>query len=237
MAIKCRNTPDAIALQLRQEARFGCALCGCPILENAHIIPYRVSQAFIVNDMVALCPTCHTRADLGHFSEEYLRQIKSNPHNTTHVDDEFKIESPDLKINLGSTLAVMNPIGDVISAYGTKLLAIRRLDNNFLNLDVNLFDRNGNRVSKIADSKWVVDTRYVWDLQFTQGRLVIKNKPRDILLEIAIKSKELYIRGKFYWKNTTIIIDDNGLFIPESNTRFSGITLDCSNRTGGIGIQ
>lgn len=237
MAIKCRNTPEAIALHLRQEARFGCSLCGCPILENAHIIPYRVSQAFIAKDMVALCPTCHTRADLGSFSEEYLRQIKANPHNTTHVSDEFKIESAELRINLGASLAVMNPKGDVISAYGTKLLAVRRLDSNFLNLDVNLFDKNGNRVSKIADSKWVVDTRYVWDLQFTQGRLIIKNKPRDILLEIEIKNKELYIRGKLYWKNRTIIINDNGLFIPETNNGFSNLTFDCSSEVGGFAIK
>ena len=146
MAIKCRNTPERIALQLRQESRFGCALCGCPILENAHIIPYRISHDFIAKDMVALCPTCHTRADLGQFTESYLRQIKANPHNKTHVKDEFKIESKDLSVNLGSTLRVRNPKGNVQSAYGTKLVAIRRLDNNFLNLDVNLFDKNGNRV-------------------------------------------------------------------------------------------
>jgi hypothetical protein len=53
---KCRNTPLDIARQLRKEANFGCARCGHPLLDNAHIIPYSQTRDFMAEDMIALYP-------------------------------------------------------------------------------------------------------------------------------------------------------------------------------------
>ena len=52
----CKNTPQRIQEQLRKDTLYGCALCGCPILEYVHITPHPDIQAFLPENMVALCP-------------------------------------------------------------------------------------------------------------------------------------------------------------------------------------
>lgn len=39
MKCYCRDIPLPVARLPRQEANFGCARCGCPVITNAHIIP------------------------------------------------------------------------------------------------------------------------------------------------------------------------------------------------------
>ena len=164
MNSRCRTTPASIQRQLRQEANFGCALCGCPVLENAHIIPYRTRQDFVVEDMVALCPTCHTKADYGNYPEAYLREIKANPYNKSHVHEAFLIISDELIVNLGSDKFINTPT--ILRVDDFDIITIDRFDNKFLNLNVNVFDKLNNWVAVIQDSKWIVDTSLAWDVEW-----------------------------------------------------------------------
>ena len=45
-------TPQRIQEQLRKDTLYGCALCGCPILEYVHITPHPDIQAFLPENMV-----------------------------------------------------------------------------------------------------------------------------------------------------------------------------------------
>ena len=53
------NPPFQIQKQLRKDVLYGCAICGCPILEYVHIVPYTDVQAFLPENMIALCPLHH----------------------------------------------------------------------------------------------------------------------------------------------------------------------------------
>ncbi|MDQ4073830.1 MAG: HNH endonuclease [Thermoproteota archaeon] len=128
----CRNTPSTIEIKLRQESNFGCALCGCPILENAHIIPLVKSHDFPLEDMVALCPTCHTKADYGHFPEYVLRDAKKNPHNKRVVSDEFVVTGNDLIVNMGGYKAIN--ITRVLVVNDFDIVSINRKHGNYLSL-------------------------------------------------------------------------------------------------------
>ena len=54
-----RTVPPEVARHLRAEAGFGCAVCGCPILEYHHIIPWAERMHYEVEHMVALCRNHH----------------------------------------------------------------------------------------------------------------------------------------------------------------------------------
>ncbi|MFL6509218.1 MAG: hypothetical protein ACJ704_14960 [Nitrososphaeraceae archaeon] len=58
------TVPLQIQRQLRKETLYGCAICGCPILEYAQIIPYDEIQAFIPENMVSLCPFHHLQYNI-----------------------------------------------------------------------------------------------------------------------------------------------------------------------------
>jgi len=226
MNSRCRTTPASIQLQLRQEANFGCALCGCPVLENAHIIPYRTRQDFVVEDMVALCPTCHTKADHGNYPESYLREIKANPYNKSHVHEAFLIISDELIVNLGSDKFINTPT--VLRVDDFDIITIDRLDNKFLNLNVNVFDKLNNWVAVIQDSKWMVDTGLAWDVEYKPQHLTIRNGPRKINLDIKIENGEVFISGLLYYNGFPIKITPTEIWIGEGKIRLMGnIIKDC----------
>lgn len=140
MAPRCRNTPSSIARQLRQEANFGCAMRGCPMLENAHIIPYHITHEFPVEDMVALCPTCHTIADKGNYPESYFRQIKENPFNKIRVTEAFLIPSDELVINFGGCRFINIPIPVRLNDFD--IMSIRKEFNFTSDHSILMFGRN-----------------------------------------------------------------------------------------------
>jgi len=48
--------PADVRRRLRQEAGFGCCVCGFPIYDYQHIVPYSVRAHFDPPDMMILCP-------------------------------------------------------------------------------------------------------------------------------------------------------------------------------------
>ena len=211
MQRKCRNTPPTVARQLRREANFGCALCGCPILENAHIIPYETSHAFPPQDMVALCPTCHVRADLGRYSETFLRHTKANPHNRTHVQDLFLIENDHLMVHLGANR--YRDIPRLIVVNDFDIISIHKDDENFPLLNVNFFDAYNNLIGMIIDSYWHVDRALVWDLVYKPQHLTIRNAPRRIALDVSIENGEVFIVGDLHYIGHPITITRDGVWM------------------------
>jgi len=136
MPSRCRNTPAPVQRQLLQEANFGCAICGSPILDNAHIIPYHITHAFPPQDMLALCPTCHRIADDGHYSEEYLRKLKESPHNKIKAEESFLIEGKDLILNMVGNRYINCQRVLVINDFD--VITMKRDSDNYLLLNLNL---------------------------------------------------------------------------------------------------
>jgi hypothetical protein len=79
---KSRNTPPRVARQLRQEAGFGCVVCGSPIIEYHHIIEWKESRHFDPEHMVVLCPSHHT--EYGKLGRQRAYKAKQSPHNIRH---------------------------------------------------------------------------------------------------------------------------------------------------------
>jgi hypothetical protein len=210
---KCRNAPAEVKRQLRQEAFFGCAFCGNPLLENAHIIEYSLTKEFPVEDMVALCPICHTEADLAKYPKQVYRDAKLNPYNKkkSTVGKRFVIYGENMVVNLGS--CKFTNVETVLQINNFNLISIRRLNGLYLSLDVTLFDRLQRLLAKINDNYWQVDRRYFWDIEYKPQHLTLRNAPRDITFEIQINNNEVFIRGKIFFNGFLVNITSNILTI------------------------
>lgn len=73
-----------IPRQLRRavlvEAGHRCAIPTChqtPV-EAAHIIPWKIVKEHTFDNLIALCPTCHTRYDRGEIDRQSMLQYKAN---------------------------------------------------------------------------------------------------------------------------------------------------------------
>src|SRR5438874_1726823 len=98
------TVPIQIQKQLRKEALYGCAICGCPILEFAQITLHNDdTQTFLPENMVSLCPLHHLQYKNGdrRLSDSSLRRAKDNPYNKRHENNAFTIQSQDMSVNVG----------------------------------------------------------------------------------------------------------------------------------------
>ena len=205
-----RNTPSPIKRALRQEANFGCAICGCPILDYHHIIPYHVSHAFLPEDMIVLCPTHHRRANDGEYSDKYLREMKKAPFNKTTVQDSFFLESGEMAINVATNTFLRT----------SRILEVDDFDLISLNMEsrtplfnLNIFDKANNWIGVVNENDWVVNRTLVWDVEYRPRHLVIRNAPRQVSLDARIRDSTIFLTGRTYFNGVSIEMTESGLLL------------------------
>ena len=72
--------PVEIQREVLFESRHRCAVCCEPLpLEYAHIIPWHETQDHSLENLIALCANCHSRADKENWGNKYLYKYKQRP--------------------------------------------------------------------------------------------------------------------------------------------------------------
>jgi len=72
--------PRALRREVLVEAGHRCAIPTCrhPTTEIAHIEPWAKVKEHAFDNLIALCPTCHSRYDKGEIDRPSMRQYKEN---------------------------------------------------------------------------------------------------------------------------------------------------------------
>jgi len=74
------SIPRQLEREVLIEAGHRCAIPTCrqtPV-EIAHIIPWKQVKEHTFDNLIALCPTCHTRYDKGEIDRKAMQQYKAN---------------------------------------------------------------------------------------------------------------------------------------------------------------
>lgn len=197
------SIPEEVKRELRQEANFGCALCGAPVIEYHHIIPYSESQHHDPDEMIILCPNHHTHAgpNTEALSQARLYELKANPCNTSIVDYEFyfKPEMPYIQIGGMQAKLIENDQMDVLTIDGQPLIGFSYIDN-ILYLNILLKDEEENVMAAISRNQWIARPQHIWDMEYKPNNFKIQHGSRDIGVEISYTSNSDYldIKGRFY---------------------------------------
>jgi hypothetical protein len=216
MSLNGRNIPQPIQKQLRREANFGCALCGCPIIEYAHIIPYRNIQAYLPENIVVLCPNHYTNFDRGEFSDSYLRDAKNNPHNKTYIKDAFFIDSQDIAVNVGKSKFINT--SRILAVNDFDIISIKRENEKYILFDINFFDKLNNLIAVVYENSWTAEktANAVWDIVYKPHPLAIRNTSRNLFFESKIENEELFITANMYYNTIPLSITNDGIWISEN---------------------
>jgi hypothetical protein len=211
------SIPAPIQKQLKKEAVFGCAICGCPLLNYIHIIPPFDKNAFLPENMAAICPNCKSRFDRHEFSESYLRDVKKNPHNRMREKDAFSLESGEMVINLGKMKYINTP--RVLAVNDFDIITLKQEnERKLILLDINFFDKLNNLVAIVSENSWVAEKQVstsVWEINYKPKHLVIRNNQNELLFEARIEYQEVFIRGVMYYSGSTVKVTDNGIWVDE----------------------
>lgn len=216
MSLNGGNIPLLIQKQLRREANFGCVLCGCPIIIYAHIIPYRNIQAYLPENIIALCPNHYTNFDRGEFSESYLQDVKKNPHNKIQVKDAFFIDSQNIAVNVGKSKFINT--SRILAVNDFDIITINKENDRYILLDINFFDKLNNLVAVVYENTWTGEKRASasWEISYKPHHfLTIRNTPRDLFFEAKIENEELFITASMYYNSIPLRITNDGIWLSE----------------------
>jgi hypothetical protein len=217
--------PESVKRQLRQEAGFGCCKCSLPIYEYQHIVPYATEPHFRPEDMMILCPLCHSEATLGAMTEEEQRRYKSHPHNLTkgYVDGKLKVNQDFCAIIMGENQFVGD--GSFLQIDGAPLLVLELSPEGQLQLSVNLYDEQDNLLALIEKNEWISGDPLPWDLESRFQFLKIRKKLGGIALEIDARTEPIQIRADLWRKQQNIRLDPQAILINGVVKNVSSIDL------------
>ncbi|MCP9481663.1 HNH endonuclease [Shimia sp. CNT1-13L.2] len=225
---KNRYIPLGVRRQLRQEACFGCASCGNPILEYHHIIPWSEKKHNDPDHMVALCGTCHTK--FGKLRRNRAYELKENPFNRIKgkIYGELGTDKAVTKLRVGSTTFENTPT--VFSFFEAPLIQFRIEDGQLL-LSAYIPAEDMWPSILIKDNDLLVNTENMWDVSFATNVLTVQKKERETYFSVDMRNEDVVsVFGKFS------ILGNDYKFTPK-NTDFEGINLqDATVRNSPVAI-
>jgi hypothetical protein len=215
-------TPPRIQEQLKKETLYGCALCGCPVLEYVHITPQPEIQAFLPENMVALCPPHRIKYENKEITEAALHDAKINPYNKINEVSFATGESQDMAVNIGKCKFINTSRILVVDDFD--IISIRRGGDGYkkyILLDINFFDKFNNLIAIVSENAWTAERRKPsstgdWNIVYEPKHLVIKNSTRNILFDVKINNNEITLTASgMYYNGSSIRITENEIFLDD----------------------
>lgn len=209
------DIPAAMKRALRQEAYFGCVICGNPIIEYHHIIPYCEVKTHEKDNLVVLCPTHHHRANMGEIYKEMVIQKKNDPFNKIKNDTKYDFllrEFKDLIVKAGGNL--FREQKKILGCDGQPLITVDEDNCGNALLNVYFFDENNKKIAQITNNEWCVyDIEDLWDVKYSPGHLIIQKRERKILLELKVKENIVELRADMYFNGKLISIKPDKIIV------------------------
>jgi len=222
-----RDIPEPIKRQLRQEAGFGCGICGNPVYEYHHIVDWAIAKSHNPMHMMVLCPNHHHAASVGALSEQAQRRWKERPLNITngYVEGILFIKEPGVAIRVGSMDLVGR--GFKIAVDGTPLLALDQDSDGRLQLSLDLYDASDSLLLTIKKNEWTAGDPMPWDFEFDYRRFCLRQKRGSITLSVNARQMPALLQGILYRKGQMIEMNSEML-------RFNGVVEDVTSRDLGL---
>jgi hypothetical protein len=231
--------PKPIARQLRQEAGFGCCVCGRPIIQYHHIVEWSADQHFRPDDMMALCPLHHDQATKGAMPEAEQRRYKATPHNIRagHARRLLEVKQDYCAALFGSVTVV--GAGPFLSIGRHPLLGFDLGDRN-LEISLRLFSETDELLVEIDHNEWVSGDPLPWDIEADWQKLLLRERARRISLSLDAKRVPMKVEGEFWRFGKRFIINQHGIWLAaHPNPRLASSIGDLAliGATLDIGVQ
>jgi hypothetical protein len=234
-----RDIPDAVKRQLRQEAGFGCCVCGQAFFQYHHIVPFAERQDHVPADMMVLCPNHHHPANIKGIDEQQQREWKRNPFNVQrgYADGQLLVASNTLAVALGSVQFV--GAGFKLVVDGQPLLQLKLDARGRLALSLDVYAEDDSPLISIVDNEWITGDPLPWDFEFGYRWLTLRQRGGQIALNIDARERPVLILGELWRKGQRFVITREALFfngvvqnVAFAHLGFVGMMLRADTVTG-----
>lgn len=192
-----RPIPAKTRLAVRQRSGFGCSACACPIIEYHHIVPYHQSADNDAENLIALCPTCHRKADeKGPWSPDYVRSLQMKP-GLERLIYGIDVTPGTFTVKLGNTSFTESE--RMLTIGGLVVLGAKKEPGGIARVSGIFHDPDGKPFAVIEDNEWRVAVDKVWDVEFVAARhLTVRLAPRHVALRMEITDDLLHLQQCFF---------------------------------------
>lgn len=187
-----RYIPHFVRQELRREVYFGCPICGNPILEYHHIIPWSERNHNDPQHMVALCPSHHSEA--GKLSRSHSYRLKKEPINKERgiLNGLLGTDRAKPVFELGGNTFIDTP---TVFAYFHVPIVRYRIENEQSLISVFIPDSEFWPEIEIVDNNMVASTGNFWDIEFSVNFLRFRKKKGQNFLTIDLRSDIAQVSG------------------------------------------
>lgn len=220
-----RTIPVRIKRQLRQESAFGCRICGNPIIEYHHIVPYSECLEHDPSNMLVLCPTCHRK--VGKWTHADQLQIKKKQAvnlQRGYVNGLLYIAGRKLAFDCGGTPFVGPNIVTRTPAPGKPcetLIGARTDDDGHVLLTAKLIDECDLQLLHFVDNTFHVGIDVISDFRFKENCVDYKSKDGQWRLQLDFRSQVGRITGRFPTPIGPISITEKDIHVERTNDRIT----------------
>jgi hypothetical protein len=186
--------PPDVARILRAEVGFGCAVCGCPILEYHHIIPWAEHNHYEVEHMVALCRNHHQ--EIGKQNKKVAYAAKKTPFNIRHK--RFKGYLVTNKENQAFVLGNTRFVGfsNAVSYFGVPLFG-HSVEEGEIRVNCFIPDANFFPEIEVTANNIVAIIDDFWDIEFKSNYIKFRRKKGEVFLSLDFRKDDVEVRGRF----------------------------------------
>lgn len=214
--------PADVRRELRQEANYGCVICGAPIIDYHHIVPRREREHNDPEHMVVLCPNHHRPSDDGALSRSDLYQYKRNPHNDQKVDYLLHFDSEKSRVRMGELdIVVGEGARHSVLKIEDKELFSMSFQDQILIFNIKLHNKKGDLIAEITNNEWKAHTDQIWDLEYKSKQLSLWDPDRQLRLRLTydVRCDLIKFEAKFYFAGVEFNI------LPSKITASNGATV------------
>ncbi|WP_225028932.1 HNH endonuclease [Xinfangfangia pollutisoli] len=218
-----RYIPLHVRRHLRQEAYFGCAVCGEPILDYHHIVPWSVEKHNNPEHMVALCPTHHRI--VGKMAPDRQYEIKNNPKNRDAgmLRGFLATDKHQPSFVMGTNTFINTPT--ILSYYGVPIITYRVLEGQSL-LSAYIPKDDFFPELKIVDNDIIAWVDDLWDFQFSTNYLKMQRLEESRYFEIDLRHEHALVSGNIRIGETVFVFNATSTNI---NSRFTAMRNTFTN--------
>jgi hypothetical protein len=200
-----QSVPAPVKRQLRQEAGFGCCICGHPFIQYHHIVPWAEEEHFRLEDMMVLCGRCHPLCTVGAIPVSDQRSHKIRPKNI--IDNEIRgklyINSNELSILIAGGVATEVPDLLVIAGETVLRANLNREDGRVL-ISAKIHGQNNESLGYLVDNEWFIKPDLVWDFESYPLYATIRHAPGEIGFSVDARGEHVAVRGKWYHRGQEV---------------------------------
>lgn len=183
-----RNIPEDVKRTIRQQANFGCVICGNAIGTYEHIEPpYHSATSHDPDKMTYLCCGCHDKVTRGRWSKDKVWDAKRKPfcNDENPCSEAFDVSSGKPEVVLGGCLFTNLTSTDGLQINGEKVLSFLPPEKSGgpFRLSAKFYDRSGNVSMEIIENEWF-GLSSNWDIKCIGRKISIFDNQHKLSLEL-----------------------------------------------------